>query len=63
VDREEFCHLCLLLHPELQDKDIPHQTTMHKHIIQTSEEALANLAQDIHVRLYLIPCAKKLTFF
>jgi hypothetical protein len=63
VDREEFRHLCLLLRPELQEKDIPHWTTMHKRIIQTSEEALANLAQDIQVRLYLIPCAEKLTFF
>ena len=35
---------------------------MHKHIIQTSEEVLANLAQDIQVRLYLIPCAEKANF-
>ena len=62
MDREEFQNLCLLLHPELQDVDIPHQTTMQKHIIQTSEDVLANLALDIEVRLYLISCAEKLTF-
>ena len=42
--------------------DIPHQTTMQKHIIQTSEDVLANLTLDIEVRLYLISCAEKLTF-
>jgi hypothetical protein len=42
--------------------DIPHWTTMHKCIIQTSEEVLANLALDIQVSLYLIPCAETLTF-
>ena len=62
MDREEFRNLCLLLHPELQDVDIPHRTTMQKHIIQTSEDVLANLALDIEVRLYLISCAEKLTF-
>jgi len=51
VEREEFRQLCLMLRPELREVDIPHRTTMHKHIIQTSEEALANLSQDIIVRL------------
>ena len=62
MDREEFQHLCLLLHPELQDVDIPHWTTMHKCIIQTSEEVLANLALDIKVSLYLISCAENTNF-
>ena len=62
MDREEFRNLCLLLCLELRDVDIPHRTTMQKRIIQTSEDALANLALDIEVRLYLISCAEKLTF-
>ena len=62
MDREEFQCLCLLLYPELQDVDIPHQTTVHKHIIKTSEEVLANLALDIQVSLYLIPCAENTNF-
>ena len=53
VDREEFRHLCLLLRPDLQDVDIPHRTTMQKRIIQTSEEALAELAHYIQVMLYI----------
>ena len=62
MDREEFRHLCLLLCPELRDVDIPHRTTMHKRIIQTSEEVLANLALDIKVSLYLISCAENTNF-
>ena len=42
--------------------DIPHWTTMHKRIIQTSEEVLANLALDIKVSLYLISCAENTNF-
>lgn len=62
MDREKFRHLCLLLRPELRDVDIPHRTTMHKRIIQTSEEVLANLALDIKVSLYLISCAENTNF-
>ena len=52
MEREELRNLFLLLHPELQDRDIPHCTTMHKRIIETYEEALQALSQDIQVILY-----------
>jgi len=51
VEREELQNLFLLLCPELQDQDIPHHTTTHKHIIETYE-ALQALSQDIQVYLY-----------
>jgi hypothetical protein len=49
VDSEEFHNLLLLLHPELQDRDIPHHGTMHPRIIQTYEEALRDLSEQIQV--------------
>ena len=53
MEREELRDLFLLLRPELQDRDIPHRTTMHKRIIENYEEALQALSQDIQVYLYL----------
>ena len=63
MEREEFRQLCLMLHPELWDVDIPHCTTMHECINQTSEEVLANLSQDIQVSLDYYYFADKLTFY
>ena len=57
VERPEFHHLCLLLRPELHDKDIPHQTTMQKQILDNFEETLYNMSQHIQVSLdYCIFC-------
>ncbi|KAH8992889.1 hypothetical protein EDB83DRAFT_2325242 [Lactarius deliciosus] len=36
VEKPEFHHLCLLLHPELHDGDIPHRTIMQKCIVENS---------------------------
>jgi hypothetical protein len=49
VDREEFRNLLLLLRPELRDRDIPHRGTMHTRIIQTYDEALRDLSEQIQV--------------
>ena len=52
MEREELRNLFLLLRPELQDRDIPHRSTMHKCILQTYEEALSDLSENIEVMLY-----------
>ena len=47
VKREEFCCLCLLLHPA----DISRHTTMQKHILDTFSDVIQDMSEHIQVIL------------
>ena len=40
-----------MLRPELRDVDIPHRTTMQKHILDTFSEVVHNMSEHIQVML------------
>ena len=48
---QEFQDLLLLLHKDLQDKDIPHQSKLHQAIIKAWETWFKVLKQDLSVCL------------
>ena len=51
MKRQQFRRLCLMLRPELSDADIPHRTTVQKHILDSFTDVISNLSQHIQVVL------------
>jgi len=49
MESTEFRNLLLLLREDLQDKDIPHRTTMTKRIIELSKEQTMHLSSQMLV--------------
>jgi hypothetical protein len=53
MENQEFRKLLLLLCEDIQDKDIPHRTTMTKRILELQQEYLSHLSTNMLVS-YLI---------
>jgi hypothetical protein len=49
VEAKEFRNLLLLLKGDLQDKDIPHYTTIRKRILELQKEQAESLSADMLV--------------
>jgi len=49
MESTEFRNLLLLLREDLQDKDIPHRTTMTKRIMELSKEQTKHLSSQMLV--------------
>jgi hypothetical protein len=49
VEAKEFRNLLLLLKGDLQDKDIPHRTTIRKHILELQKEQAEVLSAEMLV--------------
>ena len=51
MDSKEFRNLLLLLKEDLQDKDIPHRTTITKRILEPNQEHMDHLSNQMLVSL------------
>ena len=58
MENQEFHRLLLLLCEDIQEKDIPHRTTMTTHILQLHQEYLNHLSANMLVSylIYYIHC-------
>lgn len=54
MESTEFRNLLLLLREDLQDKDIPHRTTMTKRIKELSKEQTKHLSSQMLVSYNLL---------
>ena len=54
MDSKEFRSLLLLLRETLDEKDIPHRTTMTKHILELHEEQTKYLSNQMLVSLFIL---------
>jgi len=52
VDSKEFRNLLLLLKEDLQEKDIPHRTTMTKRVLELNQEHIDYLSNQMLVSIY-----------
>ena len=51
MESKEFRNLLLLLRANLQEKDIPHRTTMQTHILELKEEQAEDMSAKMLVSL------------
>lgn len=49
IENPELRAIFLMLRSELQDKDIPHRTTLRQHILERLDEYLERLSNDMKV--------------
>ncbi len=63
MESTEFRNLLLLLREDLQDKDIPHRTTMTKRIMELSKEQTKHLSSQMLVSSDLLFIFKLIKFF
>jgi hypothetical protein len=54
VDSKEFRNLLLLLKEDLQNKDIPHRTTITKRILELNQEHIDHLSNQMVVSLFTL---------
>jgi hypothetical protein len=54
VDSKEFRNLLLLLKEDLQEKDIPHRTTITKRVLEQNQEHMDHLSNQMLVGLFTL---------
>lgn len=54
MDSKEFRSLLLLLKGDLQDKDIPHRTTITQRILELNQEHIDHLSDQMLVSLFTL---------
>ena len=54
MDAKEFRSLLLLLRENLDEKDIPHRTTMTTHILELHKEQTKYLSSQMLVSLFIL---------
>ena len=54
MDAKEFRSLLLLLRENLDDKDIPHRTTMTKRILELRDEQINHMSTQMLVSLFTL---------
>jgi hypothetical protein len=63
MESTEFRNLLLLLREDLQDKDIPHRTTMTKRIMELSKEQTKHLSSQMLVSSDLLFIFELINFY